>query len=456
MNVDAATAAGLRGGPAVPHLSPTDTAGIARAIFQHAQPELLMAQESILEALGDTMTALLDKKFAALVEKDGALAELTRGIIKEEIAAYGERQPKAEDVADGIAQKVSATVVKCIKTTPQIRSADQMGREELNATVAKAVGGFKTFRNLLPGVLNRRISTIDADARKDGGEGAEDVLTISFPAASKKNQTYSNTEFDKMIKSLLHALYDQNRLKPVNQRPAVLRRKTKLDVNSIDAVDAALLALGRSALHDGRSEARKLFFKLFAYFFMVPGAAMQLSSKEAPAPALGAGADSAYFAVTQQLRASETGDLLADNSASVHEITRRACLYNVAGMLLQGIVLQPHAFDAVVINAAARNLRSILLSTEPVSDGSTSSAVPNWTNDLHKHAEKQEGPCVWSLLLPMIDGRAALMKEVQVMTSIEKQALRGADEDRSVADDDSAGEDVTTPATPSPAQPSWL
>lgn len=61
-------------------------------------------------------------------------------------------------------------------------------------------------------MLNRRISTRDKRSRKDGWSGAQDVLTISFPAASKKNKTYSNTAFDKMIKSLLHALYDQNRL----------------------------------------------------------------------------------------------------------------------------------------------------------------------------------------------------------------------------------------------------
>lgn len=139
---------------------------------------------------------------------------------------------------------------------------------------------------------------------------------------------------------------------------------------------------------------------------------------------LHAGADSVYFAVTQKLRASDTSDLLADNSTSTHMITKRAWLYNVAGMLLQGIFWQPHAFDAVAINAAARNLRSILVSTEPLSDGSlsdgsTSLAVRNWTYELYKDAEKQESPCVWSLLLPMIDGRAALIKEVQTMTSIE-------------------------------------
>lgn len=457
MTVDAPTAAGLRVEPAVAPLSPTDTAGIAQAIFEHSRPEWLTAQKSIVTSMEELVSSLLDEKLAALVDKGGPLASLTRGIVKEEVNAYSERQPHADTVADGITQKVTTAVLQVIKTTPQTRSADQMGREELTATVTKAVGGFKRFRTLLPGVLNRRITALAEDARKNGRAAAEDVLTISFPAASKKNKTYSNTEFDKMIKSLLHALYDQNRLKPVNERPAVLRRKTQLDVNAIDAVDAALLALGRSALHDGRSEARKLFFKLFAYFFMTAGASMQLSTEDARPPALGAGADSAFFAVSQQLRVSETGDVLAPSSEAVHVIKRRACLYHIADILLQGIVLQPHTFDAVAINAAACNLRDILLSTEPYSEDSSSSAAPSWTNEPHKDAEKQKGPGVWSLLLPMIDGRAALTKEIQTMTSIEKQALRDGDDERSVGDDESTGEDIgITPATPAADRPSWL
>lgn len=147
-SVDAATASNFRGRPAVAPLSPTDTIGIARAIFRHSKPELLTAQKNIVYALEATMSELLDTKLAALIKKGGPLIELTRGIIKEEVDAYGERQPNAAKVADAISRKECTVVVKCVKRTPQIRSAHQMGREDLDTTVSKTMGGFKTLRKL--------------------------------------------------------------------------------------------------------------------------------------------------------------------------------------------------------------------------------------------------------------------------------------------------------------------
>lgn len=422
---------------------PSDTAGIAHAIVEHSRPELLAARAGVIDAMKAALGEVMDQQFAGMVDKRGPLAELVRAICKEEIAAHSEQQPKPEAATAEITKAVCASVVHVIKTTPQARNVHEMGKDELEAAAKKSVRGFKRFREYLPEVMARRIVAIAADA-----EAPDDVLTIFFPAAARKNRTYSNTEFDKLIMSLLNTIYKKNWLKPKEERPFIMQHKRQLDVEALDVLDVALLALGRSALHEGRSEARGLFFELFAVYFILPGASMELEADDASPPVLGAGADSAYFAVVQKIQASATGIVGGPDAAPVHNVTRKACLYTIASIILQGITLQPYAFEPQVIHPAACNLRTILISTEPVSDDGDASGTV-WTREAHKDAEKREGSGVWSLLLPMSDRRPAIIKSVQTLTPTEKQNIRAAEQGGA---DAGAG---TSNAELAP-QPSWL
>lgn len=172
------------------------------------------------------------------------------------------------------------------------------------------------------------------------------MLTIFCPPAARNHKTYANTEFEMVIMSLLDKVYKQNVQLPKEERPFILQAKKQLDVNGIDVLDDALLGIGRTALHKGHSDARKLFFKLFALYVMIIGASMQLEAPNAPAPVMGAGKNNAYFSVVQKIRASETGQVSRQASSSVHLATRHAWLYGIAAMLSQAMVLRPYTFSS--------------------------------------------------------------------------------------------------------------
>lgn len=432
-------ATGARSPP--PPLSPEDTRGIAEALFLHSKPQLSSVWEAHTRAVDERLEAVVERKIADIVDPAGAMASMVRCLVREELDASAERRPQVDNVLGNVVKEVRDTVVQAIRTTPQMRTADQMTKTEVNAAISTAVG-YKKIRDLLPEVLSRRITAIF----KDDASDIRDVSTISFPAASKKRKSYANIEFDKVVKSLVHKLYEQNALKPKNERHAVLRNKERLLLHDMDMVDDLICAAARVALHDGRSEARKLFFRLFAFFLMTPHASMELEHPEANPPSTGAGASSAYYAVVTRLRASEDGDVGAE--AETHDIKRTACLHDVAAQLLQAIVLQPYPFDAAVVDAVASNLRGVV-----------TSADRSWTKMSMKDAEAASGPGSWGLMLPMMDCRKTLAVEVQTLKPSEKYALRTTPApDTSVsagtgsAPDRSASDSTST----APRQPSWL
>lgn len=421
-------------------LSPGDTRGIAEAIFQHSKPLMLSEWSTIAGRLEEQVLLAVKGETAKLVTSDGELAALVRCLVREELDAFAERQPKMDATLAGVKADVREAVVNAIKTTPAARSADQMTKAEVCAAIGTAVG-YKKLRDLLPEVLSRRVVAIAKD-----DSDLHDVTTISFPAASKKRKSYANTEFDKIVKSLVHKLYEQNAMKPEEQRPPVLRKKVRLLVHDMDMVDELITAAARVALHDGRSEARKLFFRLFAFFLMTPDACMELQEPGAAEPPPGARASAPYYAVGMCLRASANG--VVGDGEGTHVIKRVACLYDIAAQILQGIVMQPYPFDDAVVDAFARNLRHMLTSDDRT-----------WTTTPMKEAEAVTGPGSWALLLPMLDCRVSLSKEVQTLKPSEKYLLRSnTAPDSSVSADAGTATDKTASASTSdaPAQPSWL
>lgn len=325
-----------------------------------------------------------------------------------------------------------------------------MGRDELDAAARKSVSGFKKFREHLLEVLIRRIVAIVGDAA-----APVDVLTVFFPPAARKNETYSNSEFNKIIMSLLNVLYELNALKAKEERPFILQAKVQLDVTSLDVLDVSLLAVGRTALHQGRSEASKSFFQLFALYLTTAGASMELEVPGAPAPALGAGAGSAYFAVLQKIRASKTGKVAREPSASVHLVERHACLYVIATMFRQAMVLKPFVFPPVALHAGACSLRGILVARVQRSSEGADGQV-DWTTEAHKDAEKRSGPGVWSLLMPMTERRPELLQKIQALTPTECQELQGSNTEPPLGDSSAGGPANAEVGSTVPPQPSWL
>lgn len=242
--------------------------------------------------------------------------------MKKEVEAHAERQAMIETLGNKMTNNVREAVIRVITTTPRMREVDDMSKGELSLAVYAAVGP-KKIRELLPEALNRRINAIAADATSP-----DDVLNIGFSAASKQRKTTSNDEFDKFVKCVVHLLYEKNGLTPVDKRTTVLRRKKRLVVKDMDAVDNIILGIARQALHDGRSEVREQFFKLFDFFFFVEKAMMKLSVPDAVASVLGAGSGSSYFAVITQLRASASGAVPADDKPDVPVVSRPTCLYD--------------------------------------------------------------------------------------------------------------------------------
>lgn len=85
-------------------------------------------------------------------------------------------------------------------------------------------------------------------------------------------------------------------------------------------------------------------------------------------------------------------------------------------MFFQGLLLQPFVFGAAAIDAVARNLRSIV---------TTSSDKARATMTM-KEAETVAEAGSWGLLLPMLDSRVAMVKEVQTLKTTEKGVIEDA------------------------------
>lgn len=207
------------------------------------------------------LSALIHSRFDALVDSSGALNVMVGAKVKEELELHTERQPSADSLADSTAKKVCAAVRHTIATTPQFRSADQMSKDELVVAARRAAGGPKKLRELFPEILVKRILALVEGA---SDEEILDVLTISFPSSNKKAKTFSNTEFEKMVRGVVHQLYSLNKITPKEQRPPLMQAKTFLNVKNFDALDEAFLGNTRTSVHDGRSEARRVFDRMIA------------------------------------------------------------------------------------------------------------------------------------------------------------------------------------------------
>lgn len=95
-----------------------------------------------------------------------------------------------------------------------------------------------------------------------------DVMTITFPSSNKRAKRFSNEEFAKMVRGVVQQLYSQNKLLPKDQRPPLMQFKTSLKVKNIEILDEAILGVTRTSIHEGRSEARRVFHRLIAFFLM--------------------------------------------------------------------------------------------------------------------------------------------------------------------------------------------
>lgn len=184
----------------------------------------------------------------------------------------------------------------------------------------------------------------------------------------------------------------------------------------MDVVDTNLLAIARHAVHHGRSEARKGFFKVFAFYFIVEDASLELLDAEAAPSVREAGADSTFFSDMMQLRATMTGDLDwpedPDSAAVVHTGTFKACLYNISGMLLQALELQLFLFGVAARDAVACNLRNIVLNGDR-----------SWSKMTMKAEEKMKRLSAWGFLLPLLEIRMSMEQDAQTLTAHDKHVV---------------------------------
>lgn len=164
-----------------------------------------------LLAMETRLSALIHGRLDALAEPSGALSRSVGTKVKEELEQHKKRQPRSEALADNTAKTVCAAVRHTIVTTPQFRSADQMSKDELAVAARRAAGGPKKLRELFSEILVKRILALVEGA---SDEEILDVLTIWFPSSNKKAKTFSNSEFEKMVRGVVHQLYSMNKHTP--------------------------------------------------------------------------------------------------------------------------------------------------------------------------------------------------------------------------------------------------
>lgn len=323
-----------RGEAAVPPAA-ADADAAAVAASSASTP---LTMENLL-AMETRLSALIHTRFDTLLDPSGDLSRFVGSKVREELDQHKERQSSAEALSDSTAKHVCAAVRHNITTTPQFRSADQMRKDELAVAARHAAGGPKKLRELFPEVFLKRILALVGAA---SDEEVLNVLTISFPSSNKKANTFSNMEFEKTVRGVVHQVYSMSKLTPKDQCPLLMQAKTFLNLKHFPALDEAYLGNTRTSVHDGRSEARRVLYRMIAFFFIVLGTRIELDSSSAVAPSLGAGASSSFFAVEQTLRVSEAGDVPAgEGDSSVRVVTRRFCVHAVATIFLQAIVMLP-------------------------------------------------------------------------------------------------------------------
>lgn len=108
------------------HLSPSDTGGIAAAIFAHSRPQMQSEWESCTRGLDESLARIVEGKIEAMIAPNGPVATVLRCLVREELDAHVKRQPRMESLLAGITKDVREAVVNAIKTTPAPRSTDQM------------------------------------------------------------------------------------------------------------------------------------------------------------------------------------------------------------------------------------------------------------------------------------------------------------------------------------------
>lgn len=109
----------------------TDTARIAKEIFQHSRPYLLDTQKDILDAVDDGVDEMM--------REGGPVASIFRTIIREELAAFEARQPSPAVLGENISKTVVEGVKQVVKTTSRARTVDEMGRKKLHAAVLTTI-----------------------------------------------------------------------------------------------------------------------------------------------------------------------------------------------------------------------------------------------------------------------------------------------------------------------------
>lgn len=179
--------------PAGGHLWRSATLGMAEVSFAPCSPQMLSEWESCTRGLDERLARTAEGKIEEMIATDGPVATLLRCMVREELDAHVERQPKMESLFAGITKEGREAVFNAIKTTTAARSADLMTKSQVVTAIGTAVS-YKNIREMLPEALSRRIISISKDETT-----LNDVSTIALPAASKKRESYANNEFDKVV-----------------------------------------------------------------------------------------------------------------------------------------------------------------------------------------------------------------------------------------------------------------
>ncbi|KAK1859580.1 hypothetical protein I4F81_002175 [Pyropia yezoensis] len=305
-------------------LSRTDTMGVAAALFEQGRPFLLSAKSDIRNAMCS--------KWDELLSPGGPLEALLRSVMREELAAFEARQPSQRNLGEAISKNVVAGVKHVVKTTSRTRTVEEMGRTALQNVVCNALD-IEGVRQVHGAMLNLRVIANGKDPASQG-----DGITISFPAHSKKPDTYANREFMKLLQCIMAKVYSNMASIEEDKRPDVFRQKVALLTRHLDRVDDALEAVLRNILNNGRSDARAMFYKLLGFYLRMKDASIEMEHPTATAPALGSGRLSDFFSVVCELQATATGGMPADEAAApahegstdalsgVHSVVRKACL----------------------------------------------------------------------------------------------------------------------------------
>jgi len=381
----------------------------------------------------------------------GATLELIKTVVKEVVGevikdAVNEMKDYVAEKAKGVEGRIPSPAAMAAAVVPDV-----------SAAVATAVGQATPVNNVnlgmspaetraavaeclvVPLMRSAHKVSLSRKIKKTHCTGGTDSITFIAPPARMKANLWAREHSDHIIYGTVNRTYKAIQALPIV--PAVFESKTQFSVDSQDEVDKSMVAVTRNSLADGRAALRARFYTDIGFFKVWGSSTVRIRmlhpQEEEPLAARAAGSKYYAFETTRVVTPvgavvpAEGGAAAAAPAAlGARVITEEGCLVAVADGMLQLACRSPSSFEPIVLKALASNLRTIIVSTDPMWSTMREADITTTSN----------GPGRWYLLCPRLGTRARLGSGLCTMTADMMGALPPPDPEAPLSDSDSEAE----------------